>query len=80
MESNSWADQWDSRQDHDPPVPPKGKKTLGDDGKGKYSRKMGEGFDKTKTAATNGMRKVKTGAVLSARWIKDKCHKNTEKN
>ncbi|KAH7515784.1 hypothetical protein FEM48_Zijuj10G0063200 [Ziziphus jujuba var. spinosa] len=77
---NILQDQWDTHQDNDPPIPPKGKKTLGDDGKGKYSRKMEEGLDKTKTAATNGMRKVKTGAVLSVRWIKDKCHRNTQKN
>ena len=84
MATNPWADQPDNKVDdhHAEPIPPPcEKKKLGDGGnKGKYSKKMEDGLDKTKVAATNGMRKVKTGAVLSARWIRDKCHRTTQKD
>lgn len=79
MDSNSWADQWDSSNAD--PIAPCEKKKLGDGGnKSKYSKKMEDGFEKTKAAASNSMKKAKSGAVLSGRWIKDKYHKTTQKH
>ena len=74
MERNgsSWAEQWDSNPE---------KETGGGDGgrKAKYSKKLGEGFAKTKAAASTGMKKVKGGASVGLHWIKDKYHKTTNK-
>ncbi|KAK6922124.1 hypothetical protein RJ641_012631 [Dillenia turbinata] len=53
----SWADQWDYNPD---PVPEtKIKDTR------KYSKKIGEGLDKTKSAASTGVKKVKQGRTPS---------------
>ncbi|KAE8023394.1 hypothetical protein FH972_009093 [Carpinus fangiana] len=88
MESNgsngvSWADQWDNNPD---PVPETkkshGAASAGGPGGGareKYSRKVEEGFGKTKAAASTGLKKVKGGASVGLHWIKDKCQKTTQK-
>ncbi|KAK4358188.1 hypothetical protein RND71_023798 [Anisodus tanguticus] len=53
-------------------------KRLGN--KPKLSRRVNEkfevGMEKTKIAASAGMKKVKEGASVSANWIKVKCNKN----
>lgn len=53
-------------------------KRLG--GKPKLSRRVSEkfevGMEKTKMAASAGMKKVKQSASVSANWIKVKCNKN----
>lgn len=82
MESNgsygtSWADQWDTSEPKPIPV---SKRTLGDRPKGKFSQKMEDGFDKTKAAASHGVMRVKVGATIGVRWIKDKYHKTTGKH
>lgn len=85
MESNgangaSWADQWDYNPD---PVPYETKKSHGAAAAGgareKYSKKVEEGFGKTKAAASTGLKKVKGGASVGLHWIKDKCQKTTQK-
>ncbi|MQL78201.1 hypothetical protein Taro_010644 [Colocasia esculenta] len=53
----SWADQWDSGQD---PAPAAGKS------------KKGAGLEKTKKAATAGVKRVKEGTGQGLQWIKDK--------
>ncbi|KAK6931130.1 hypothetical protein RJ641_002923 [Dillenia turbinata] len=68
----SWADQWDYNPD---PVPETKKNETG-----KYSKKIGEGVDKSKSAASTGVKKVKQGASVGFNWIKDKCHKTPQKN
>ncbi|CAB4295090.1 unnamed protein product [Prunus armeniaca] len=40
--------------------------------KGNYTRKVEEGFDKIKAAASNGMNRVKIAAHLGLHWIKSK--------
>ncbi|KAB1207822.1 hypothetical protein CJ030_MR7G024827 [Morella rubra] len=66
---NSWADQWD-------PEPMPGNKSRGGRGqKGKHSKRVEEGWGKTKAVASTGAKKVKEGASVSFHWIKDKCHK-----
>ncbi|KAL3644536.1 hypothetical protein CASFOL_009716 [Castilleja foliolosa] len=62
----SWADQWDPEPLH----------TYPNHTKPKFSDKM----DKTKAAATTGVRKVKAGATASFHWIKNKYHKTTNKH
>ncbi|KAG6650919.1 hypothetical protein I3843_06G071300 [Carya illinoinensis] len=81
MESNnsytSWADQWDySNPD---PVPDTKNSSHGGGAKGKYSRKVEDGFGKTKAAASTGVKKVKEGASLGFHWIKDKYQNTTQK-
>ncbi|KAK4376789.1 hypothetical protein RND71_003085 [Anisodus tanguticus] len=75
----SWADQWD-------PEPASyeytsfDKKITGNNNSSKISSKVGDTFGKTKTVASTGVKKVKSGASAGFQWIKDKCHKpNQEK-
>ncbi|CAI9266733.1 unnamed protein product [Lactuca saligna] len=73
---NSWADQWDPEPEYYNGYP--GSKS--NHGSGNIIKsKVGEGFDKSKTVATTGMKKVKNGTTLGFRWIKDKYHKTTHK-
>ncbi|KAK3038640.1 hypothetical protein RJ639_027303 [Escallonia herrerae] len=68
MEANgsygtTWADQWD----YSNPDP-------------SYSenrRRSGGAFDKTRGAASTGMKKVKEGASVGVHWIKFKYQKRT---
>ncbi|KAL9666171.1 hypothetical protein QQ045_000495 [Rhodiola kirilowii] len=41
----------------------------------RYSQKFARSFDKTKIAASSGVRKMKEGASSGMGWIKEKCHK-----
>ena len=80
MESNSshgtsWADQWDSNPD---PVMVDAKKN--NSGTSKYKQKVGEGFEKTKVVASNGMKKLKEGTSVGFNWIKTKYHNKTAHN
>ena len=77
MERNgsSWADQWD----YSHPETGGGGGGGGGGGRAKYTKKFGEGFSKTKAAASTGMKKVRGGASVGLHWIKDKCHKTTHK-
>ncbi|KAI3513430.1 hypothetical protein L2E82_26752 [Cichorium intybus] len=74
----SWADQWDHNPD---PMPAANydKKTSGVGMTGKYGKKVGEGFGKTKEVAATGAKKVKQGTSIGLQWIKDKYHKTTQK-
>ena len=74
----SWADQWDSTEPNH--AHQKGTVTLGGRPKGKYSQKMGDGLGKTKAVASRGLMKVKVGASVGVRWLKDKYHKTTRKH
>ncbi|KAL2546959.1 Uncharacterized protein Fot_16192 [Forsythia ovata] len=71
---NSWADQWDPE-----PLYNYNSNTK-TSGSSKISGKVGDKLDKTKAAATTGMRKVKTGATVGFHWIKDKYQKRKQKN
>ncbi|CAL1357231.1 unnamed protein product [Linum trigynum] len=73
---DTWADQWDRNQENH------GGGGNGSDagGKGKYSKKMEEGLNKTKEVANTGMKKVKAGASIGMLWMKDKYQKTTKKN
>ncbi|KAL7617936.1 hypothetical protein Lser_V15G00446 [Lactuca serriola] len=73
---NSWADQWDPEPEYYNGYP--GSKSNHGSGNSIKS-KVGEGFDKSKTVATTGMKKVKNGTTLGFHWIKDKYHKTTHK-
>lgn len=57
-------------------------KRLG--GKPKLSRRVSEkfevGMEKTKIAASAGMKKMKHGASVGVNWIKVKCNKNKLSN
>lgn len=66
----SWADQWDYDQDSVPRH--QGKK------KSSNSKKVGDGFDKTKSVASTGFVKVKKGTSLGFNWIKDKYDKRNQ--
>ncbi|XP_010550675.1 PREDICTED: uncharacterized protein LOC104821473 [Tarenaya hassleriana] len=73
---NSWADQWDTSERPE-------KKAEGGGAWGtsaRYKEKVGEGLEKTKSAATSGLKKVKAGTSLGLSWVKDKYHKSTNKN
>lgn len=72
----SWADQWDNGPD---PVAVEDKKKSNGTG-AKYKQKVGEGFDKTKTVASTGLKKVKEGTSVGFQWIKDKYQKTTQKH
>ncbi|KAJ4712258.1 CDP-diacylglycerol-glycerol-3-phosphate 3-phosphatidyltransferase [Melia azedarach] len=74
----SWADQWDDGPD--PVSVPQKKKSNGTGTGGKYKQKVGQGFDKTKAAASTGMKKIKEGTSVGFQWIKDKYHKTTQKH
>ncbi|CAL5047047.1 unnamed protein product [Urochloa decumbens] len=63
----SWADQWDTGADPSPRAPR-------DQGHGRGGKAGGMG-EKTKAAASTGLRKVKEGTASGFQWIKDKCHK-----
>ncbi|KVH98705.1 hypothetical protein Ccrd_023067 [Cynara cardunculus var. scolymus] len=73
---NSWADQWDPEPEYSNRYT--GGKSNGASGGGIKSR-VGEGFSKSKVAATTGMKKVKKGTTLGFHWIKEKCHKTSHK-
>ncbi|XP_042497259.1 uncharacterized protein LOC122076046 [Macadamia integrifolia] len=75
----SWADQCDySNPD---PVPQTTKTSTNKGGNTvKYGKKVGEGLGKTKAVASTGFKKVKEGTTVGFHWIKDKCHKTTQKN
>ncbi|KAL9664771.1 hypothetical protein QQ045_020178 [Rhodiola kirilowii] len=74
---NTWADQWD----YNNPDPGLDYNKVATEVGGKpsltsrYSQKFARSFDKTKTAASGGMRKMKEGASSGMDWIKVKCHK-----
>ncbi|KAF4391658.1 hypothetical protein CsatB_023059 [Cannabis sativa] len=70
--------QWGTREPK--PVHSYEKRTLGGRPKGKYCKKMEDGFDKTKAAASRGIMSVKIGANIGVRWIKAKYRKNTRKH
>ncbi|KAJ4963535.1 hypothetical protein NE237_023474 [Protea cynaroides] len=61
----SWADQWDSD-----PLPQTNRNSKGGKSAGK---KVGEGLEKTKAAASSGFKKVKASTSVGFHWIKDKC-------
>ncbi|KAJ8547810.1 hypothetical protein K7X08_021046 [Anisodus acutangulus] len=65
----SWADQWD------PEPASYDKKSTGNNNSSKISSKVGDTFGKTKSVASTGVKKVKSGASAGFQWIKDKCHK-----
>lgn len=67
------GDQRDG-SNQDPASASETKKTSGsaDCAKGNYTRKVEEGFDKIKAAASNGMNRVKIAAHLGLHWIKSK--------
>ncbi|KAI3685174.1 hypothetical protein L6452_34410 [Arctium lappa] len=75
----SWADQWDHNPDPLPAAANYNKKTGGGGMNGKYGKKVGEGFGKTKEVAAAGAKKVKQGTSVGLQWIKDKYHKTTQK-
>lgn len=78
----SWADQWDDGPDPISVVPQKKRSNNNINngtGAAKYKQKVGEGFDKTKTLASTGMKKVKEGTSVGLQWIKSKYHKTTQK-
>ncbi|KAE8718928.1 betaine aldehyde dehydrogenase 1 [Hibiscus syriacus] len=62
---SSWADQWDTSN----PEAPTQKKTGGG-ATVKYKLKVGDGLEKTKSAASAGMKKVKQGTSSGIQWIK----------
>lgn len=67
----SWADQWDSNPTYEY------KKNYNDkkSGNNAISNKFSNTIGKTKSAASTGVKKVKSGF----HWIKEKCHKpNTQ--
>ncbi|KAF8378336.1 hypothetical protein HHK36_029675 [Tetracentron sinense] len=71
----SWADQWDYSN---PDLVTEQNSTGG--ATSKYKKKLGEGFGKTKSVASTGMRKMKVGTSSGFQWIKDKYHKRTQKH
>nr|GLL49862.1 hypothetical protein A4A49_24482 [Ipomoea trifida] len=70
----SWADQWGPEPLFEEHNKMNDRKTT------KFSDKMSETFDKTKVVASTGAKKVKAGASAGFRWIKDKCHKTSQKH
>ncbi|OIT35260.1 PREDICTED: uncharacterized protein LOC109243614 [Nicotiana attenuata] len=75
-QETSWADQWDpqpaaSNYNYD-------KKSGNNGSSNKISSKVGDTFGKTKSVASTGVKKVKSGATAGFQWIKDKCHKPTQ--
>lgn len=77
--NSTWADQWDDGSD---PVYDYQQNTAKNktSSTAKYKQKVGEGFDKTKSVASSGVKKVKEGTVSGFHWIKDKYHKTTQKH
>ncbi|CDP00223.1 unnamed protein product [Coffea canephora] len=73
---NSWADQWDPEPLHDRNNI---NKDSGAKSSSKFSSKVGHKLDKTKAAASTGVKKVKEGASVGIHWIKDKCQRKTQK-
>lgn len=75
---NSWADQWDPE-----PLTYEHHKIKnaghGTNSSSKFSNKVGDTFDKTKSAASTGVKKVKDGASVGFNWIKDKCNRKNHK-
>ncbi|KAL0385620.1 UNVERIFIED_CONTAM: hypothetical protein Sradi_2956300 [Sesamum radiatum] len=69
---SSWADQWD-------PQPTYSYTTI-TTGSNKSSSKFSDKLDKTKAAASTGVKKVKAGATSGIHWIKHKCQKTTQKH
>ncbi|KAK4740487.1 hypothetical protein SAY87_032396 [Trapa incisa] len=84
MESNnsfgkSWADQWDSGSDPYYHSGEGGKSGDGSSASSKYKQKAVEGLGKTKTAASQGVKKVKEGTTIGIQWIKTKYQKTSQK-
>ncbi|CAN0924095.1 hypothetical protein LINGRAHAP2_LOCUS33957 [Linum grandiflorum] len=76
---NTWADQWDDKNQGNYAAAGGNGDGGGGGGKGKYSKKVEEGLSKTKEVASTGMKKVKAGASVGFVWIKDKYQKTTNK-
>ncbi|CAL9095257.1 unnamed protein product [Musa acuminata var. zebrina] len=70
----SWADQWDY-SDHGRQLGEKKKKKKKSSSGGGGGWKSG--VEKTKAAASAGLKKVKEGSSTGFRWIKDKYHERT---
>ncbi|KAL1566236.1 hypothetical protein AAHA92_01868 [Salvia divinorum] len=70
MDGGSWADQWDAAAE---PTPEEKKKSGG---AAAYGKKVGE---KTKSAATTGVKKVKEGTSVGLQWLKEKYQKTTKR-
>lgn len=68
----SWADQWDSNPTYE--YKSYDKKSGNN---GITSNKFSNTFGKTKSVASTGVKKIKSGASTSFNWIKDKCHKSS---
>ncbi|KAH6763185.1 hypothetical protein C2S52_020618 [Perilla frutescens var. hirtella] len=66
----SWADQWDPEPQYSYPA---AHTNSSNTSSSKFS-------DKTKAAASTGVRKVKMGATAGFHWIKNKYQKTTNKN
>ncbi|KAK7330444.1 hypothetical protein VNO77_24638 [Canavalia gladiata] len=80
MEGNnysSWADQWDDGPD---PVVVGSNSTNKNSTTAKYKQKLGDGFGKTKSVASTGMKKLKDGTSNGLHWIKTKYSKTTQKH
>ncbi|KAI3467463.1 hypothetical protein Pfo_024126 [Paulownia fortunei] len=71
----SWADQWDPQPVYSYPA-----HTNSDNSSSKFSGKFSDKLDKTKTAASTGVKKVKAGATAGIHWIKHKYQKTTQKH
>ncbi|PIN21285.1 hypothetical protein CDL12_06020 [Handroanthus impetiginosus] len=67
----SWADQWDPQ-----PLYTSLSHTNSHTSSSNISGKFA---DKTKEAASTGVKKVKAGATAGIHWIKHKYHKTTQK-
>lgn len=72
---NTWADQWDP----EPPSYNNNDEKKNGRGGSKFSAKVGDKLDKTKSAASTGVKKVKDGASVGFHWIKDKCNRKNQK-
>ncbi|EYU22460.1 hypothetical protein ABFS82_05G013000 [Erythranthe guttata] len=66
--SSSWADQWDPEPAYINPAT------------SNKNSKFSDKFDKTKAAASTGVRKAKAGATAAIQWVKFKYHKTTTKH
>lgn len=68
---NPWGSPRNKKASREP-------KRLGDPPQ-KLSRKVSEKYERTKEAASVGMKKMKDGASTSVNWIKLKCNKSFKK-
>lgn len=67
---NSWADQWDYNHRPPPVAADSNNRKSSGGSSAKYSKKFGQSFNKTKAAASTGMKKVKDGASVGINWVK----------